>query len=197
MLRRDLGVDVTLESGPYGSFQVRVDDTAVVDGGALAFLGVLPSLDEIRAQVSNQLDTPVQDETNAAPDTRAADKTQTGKLRLVEEGGVKAIEGPPGEPLVTSVKDTDLIVEACFSNDVLTALLYAENLTDDFFDLSSGHAGAVLQKLRNYGIRLAVVCPPGSARFSTHFGEMLAEERQGQYFGVFETRRAAWEWLKQ
>jgi hypothetical protein len=52
MLRRELGVDVTLEPGPYGSFQVRVDETVVVDAGALAFLGVLPSLAEIRAQVS-------------------------------------------------------------------------------------------------------------------------------------------------
>ena len=41
MLRRDLGVDVDLESGPYGSFQVRSDDgTVLVDGGALAFAGV-------------------------------------------------------------------------------------------------------------------------------------------------------------
>lgn len=52
MLRRELGVDVTLETGPYGSFQVRVDDTVVVDAGALAFLGVLPSLAEIRTRVA-------------------------------------------------------------------------------------------------------------------------------------------------
>lgn len=45
------GIDVTLEAGPYGSFKVRVDDDVVVDGGALAFLGVLPTLKEIRSQV--------------------------------------------------------------------------------------------------------------------------------------------------
>lgn len=56
MLRRDLGADVELEPGPYGSFQVRVDDTLVVDGGALAFLGVLPTLDEIRTQVAQHLE---------------------------------------------------------------------------------------------------------------------------------------------
>ena len=50
MLERE-GIDVTLESGPYGSFKVRVDDEVVVDGGALAFLGVLPTLNEIREQV--------------------------------------------------------------------------------------------------------------------------------------------------
>ena len=55
MLRRDLGADVQLTAGPYGSFQVRVDDTTVVDGGALAFLGVLPTLHEIRRQVAQRL----------------------------------------------------------------------------------------------------------------------------------------------
>ena len=52
MLRRDLGADVTLEAGPYGSFKVSVDNETVVDGGRLAFLGVLPTLNEIRAQVA-------------------------------------------------------------------------------------------------------------------------------------------------
>lgn len=54
MLRRDLGVEVTLEAGPYGSFQVRADDEVVVTGGPLAFLGVLPSLSEIRSRVARQ-----------------------------------------------------------------------------------------------------------------------------------------------
>jgi len=64
MLRRDLGVDVELEAGPYGSFQVRVDDTAMVEGGALAFLGVLPTLDEIRTQVAQRLEGTAPDESS-------------------------------------------------------------------------------------------------------------------------------------
>ncbi len=56
MLRRDLAVDVDLESGPYGSFQVRADDgTVLVDGGAMAFMGILPPLAEIRARVSEKM----------------------------------------------------------------------------------------------------------------------------------------------
>jgi len=123
--------------------------------------------------------------------------TTRQKLRLVEEGGLKAMEGTPGEPLMADVGDADLVLEACFSNQVWTALLFAENLTPDFFDLSSGHAGAVLQRLRNYGVRLAVVCPPDAVRFSTRFEEMVAEERRGRYFGLFDTRDAAWAWIGQ
>ena len=55
MLRRDLGADVELVAGPYGSFEVRVDDKPVVEGGALAFLGVLPTLNEIRTEVAQHL----------------------------------------------------------------------------------------------------------------------------------------------
>lgn len=61
MLRRDLGADVTLEACPYGSFQVRVDDATVVDGGALAFLGVLPTLGEIRTRVAERLSVAAQE----------------------------------------------------------------------------------------------------------------------------------------
>lgn len=55
MLREDLGIDVTLEAGPYGSMNVRVDDEVVVDAGALAFLGILPGLNLIRTRVAEKL----------------------------------------------------------------------------------------------------------------------------------------------
>jgi hypothetical protein len=98
---------------------------------------------------------------------------------------------------MASADDARLVLEACFSDGVDAAILYAENLPGAFFDLSSGQAGAVLQKLRNYRVRLAVVCPPGSVQQSSRFGEMLAEERQGRDFGLFETRSAAWEWVRE
>jgi hypothetical protein len=87
------------------------------------------------------------------------------------------------------------LLEACFSAGARAALLYAENLPAAFFDLSSGQAGAVLQKLRTYGVRLAVVSPPGQVEVSTRFGEMVAEESRGRHFGLFETREAARAWL--
>jgi hypothetical protein len=89
------------------------------------------------------------------------------------------------------------VIEACLSDSATAALLYAANMTPAFFDLSSGEAGEILQKLRNYRIRLAIVCPPGSVRFSSRFGEMLADERRGTHFGIFETRHEASQWLQQ
>ncbi|WP_437618613.1 DUF4180 domain-containing protein [Sorangium sp. So ce1151] len=118
------------------------------------------------------------------------------ELTMVDEGGVQFVEGAPGQGLMSSVRDVDRVIEACFSDRVGCALLYAANLTPAFFDLSSGEAGATLQKLRNYRIRLAVVCPPGGVDFSSRFGEVVAEERRGSDFGVFETREAAVAWIR-
>jgi hypothetical protein len=86
--------------------------------------------------------------------------------------------------------DTARLVEVCLSSNVQRALLYPRNLPSNFFDLSSGAAGEILQKLQSFGIRLAVVCTPGSVRFSRRFPEAFGRE-----FQVFETRSAACAWL--
>ena len=116
-------------------------------------------------------------------------------LTIVDEGGVRVAEGQPEDPFVTKAGDIGRVIEACFSGGARRVLLYPPNLPPGFFDLSSGDAGTILQKLRNYGIRLAVVCAPGRVAFSSRFGEMLAEERRGMHFGVFDTRDAARAWL--
>jgi len=59
MLRRELGIDVELEPGPYGSFVVSVDGETVVDGGPLAFMGVLPRLADVRARVAERIRGPL------------------------------------------------------------------------------------------------------------------------------------------
>jgi hypothetical protein len=119
------------------------------------------------------------------------------KLTLVDEQGLTFVEGVPDEAFLASAHDVDRLLEACFSDRATAALLYATNLTPAFFDLSSGEAGIILQKLRNYHIRLAVVCPRGSVVFSSRFNELVAEEMRGTHFGLFETRQAASDWLHQ
>jgi hypothetical protein len=108
---------------------------------------------------------------------------------------MKFKEWAPREALMRRVDDAGLVIEGCYSNGMDAALLYAENLTANFFDLSSGEAGAILQKLRTYRIRIAVVYSPESVRFSSRFGEMAAEEGRSGYFRLFESGEAAREWL--
>ncbi|MDI1444459.1 DUF4180 domain-containing protein [Polyangium sp. 6x1] len=114
---------------------------------------------------------------------------------IVDEGGVTVVEGQPEQAFLTSARDVDLVIEACFGSQAGCALLYAANLPAAFFDLSSRVAGDILQKLRNYRIRLAVVCPPGSVEYSSRFGEMVTEENRGEHFAMFETRADAVQWI--
>jgi hypothetical protein len=86
------------------------------------------------------------------------------------------------------------VIAACFEHGARALLLYSENLSERFFDLSSGEAGEILQKLRNYHIRLAVVGSP-DLRLSSRFGELLADEHRGSHFRLLNTRAAAQEWL--
>ena len=116
-------------------------------------------------------------------------------LTIREEGGIRFVEGPPGEPLFRSVDDATRLVESCFSNKARCAILYAPNLTTGFFDLSSGEAGAILQKVRQYRIRFAVVCTPGTVQFSKRFAEMTEEEARGKHFRVVDSVDAAREWF--
>jgi len=54
-LRREFGTEVDLVHGRYGEFKVLVDDKIVIDGGALAFLGVLPSTQEVLVKVQDAI----------------------------------------------------------------------------------------------------------------------------------------------
>jgi hypothetical protein len=55
-LRRELAIDVDTEHGRYGEYKVLVDGEVVIDGGALAALGVLPSarktIETVRGRLS-------------------------------------------------------------------------------------------------------------------------------------------------
>jgi hypothetical protein len=57
-LRKELGVDPVLVEGHYGELSVQVDGEEVINGGALAFLGILPSLRRIRDAVAAKLNAP-------------------------------------------------------------------------------------------------------------------------------------------
>jgi hypothetical protein len=57
VLRKTLGIEVDEIAGRYGEFTVLVDGEAVMSGGPLAILGVLPSADAVREVVQRRLGT--------------------------------------------------------------------------------------------------------------------------------------------
>ena len=68
-LRKELGIDAVLVEGDYGELSVQVDGEEVINGGALAFLGVLPSLRRIRDAVAAKVGAPQ----NSPPSSQSPD----------------------------------------------------------------------------------------------------------------------------
>ena len=77
----------------------------------------------------------------------------TGTLSDVNGTAVYAYAGPP---LRAERDASDLIGQAGFEGAALVAVP-VDALDPSFFELSSGLAGAVVQKFVQYGLRLAVV----------------------------------------
>jgi len=115
---------------------------------------------------------------------------------VTEVAGIRVLEGAPGTTLLTRAADVNLLLEECFSTGARAIVLHAENLPVAFFDLSSGVAGEMLQKLRTYGgFRLAVI--EGATPPSSRFAEMEAEERWKGHFALCNSLSAAYDWLSE
>jgi hypothetical protein len=54
-LRRELQADVEMVKGRYGQFKIAVGGVTVIDGGAAAFLAIMPSRAKIVAAVRDRL----------------------------------------------------------------------------------------------------------------------------------------------
>lgn len=59
--------------------------------------------------------------------------------------------------LLKSEQDAIRLLEEIFSSGAYKVILHQENIDPGFFDLSTGFAGAVLQKFVNYDIQLAII----------------------------------------
>ncbi len=116
------------------------------------------------------------------------------KIEVLNAHGTPVVAGVRAASVLGEIADLDRVLEVCMGNGARALLLYAENLTPRFFDLRSGEAGEVLQKLRTYGLKLALIAcaedlPAG------HFREMVGEEARGSDFRIFPDRDAGLAWL--
>jgi PadR family transcriptional regulator AphA len=113
--------------------------------------------------------------------------------RRVEKDGKAYIELLPGGR-IASEQDAVDVVGACGEEGVVGVLLREENLSDDFFDLKTGLAGAVLLKWSTYAVKAAAVVSPGKIG-NGKFYEFVLETNRGRQFFVANDRKAAEEWL--
>lgn len=85
-------------------------------------------------------------------------------------------------------------VTACIESGKRCLLLEDGTLPPVFVDLSTGVAGAMVQRLTQYGIRMAAVVPDPSAH-SRSFQDFAREANKGAQFRFFPDRESAIGWL--
>jgi hypothetical protein len=113
-------------------------------------------------------------------------------IRIAEK---QYIAGIPGKKLIQTEADVTRILELCYENDTNRVLLFAENFSDHFFDLSSGEAGMILQKFSVYFVKVAAVLSLDKLPHSHKFEEMATEANSGNQFRIFNDLQQAEQWL--
>lgn len=109
----------------------------------------------------------------------------------IERDGVRIVERLAP---IERVDDALALVARCIEHDTTRVLIEARVLPDAFFALRSRFAGEFLQKLENYGIRVAAVLPT-DADHGERFAEFVAEAKRGARFRIFASRDDAETWL--
>ena len=96
---------------------------------------------------------------------------------------------------ISTDRDASDLIAACHEYGSNRLLLRQAALSPVFFDLESGLAGLLLQKLTNYRIRAVLVASDDSVYRGTRFAELQTETNRGDQFGIFSDRAAAEAWL--
>lgn len=116
------------------------------------------------------------------------------RLRFEEHAGEQVASLVGAELAVSTEQDAvDLIGNASFAG-ARGLLLEAGQLAPEFFDLTSGLAGAVLQKAINYRLKLAVLLPTAKERGGA-LSAFINESNEGNHVRFLSDRGAALDWL--
>lgn len=82
----------------------------------------------------------------------------------------------------------------CAENNTNNLCIPSQALSDQFFQLSSGSAGGILQKLVNYQIRTAIVLEE-EMELPLRFREMMLEANKSNEYRFFSSKNEAEQWL--
>lgn len=97
-------------------------------------------------------------------------------------GGRTVYVCDPAGPAVAREADALDLIGASYGQAVEWIALPSARLSADFFDLRSGLAGAVLQKLVNYGLRVAILGDLGrETAASKALADFVSESNRGAH----------------
>ncbi len=96
-----------------------------------------------------------------------------------------------GTPLITGAQSAlDLIASVGFEHNVAKIAISKSAISEDFFKLSTGIAGEVMQKFVNYGYRLAII-GDFSHYTSKPLHDYIYECNNGKHLNFVATEQAA------
>ena len=115
-------------------------------------------------------------------------------IQRVEKQGKIYIDCRAGGGQLRGEQEALELVGACGENETDRVLLQEGSLSEDFFNLRTGAAGAALLKFSTYRLRVAAVISPEFVKRGK-FEDMVIETNRGSQFRVFPTVEAAEQWL--
>lgn len=98
-----------------------------------------------------------------------------------------------GELLIGDEQDAVDLIALCGEENTNRLILFADNLSQEFFDLKTGLAGKVFQKFSNYRVKCGLVIH--SQMDKGRFHEMLVELNRQQSIHFFTKLEEAEEWI--
>jgi PadR family transcriptional regulator, regulatory protein AphA len=113
---------------------------------------------------------------------------------LIERNKVKIAMCILDGTRISSEADAIEAVAACGEYGTDKLIIPGNSLSETFYDLKSGLAGAVLLKFSNYSIKTAVIVAAemiGQGKFY----EFVLETNRGKEFRVFQDHEKALDWL--
>lgn len=113
---------------------------------------------------------------------------------VINNENVKYIEFISSETKLSTEQDALDLIAVCFENEAGLIMLHGEVLSEDFFKLGTGVAGAILQKLVNYHIATAAIIPD-EITSKGRFREMTLEANKSSHFRIFSSKVEAEKWL--
>ncbi|MBN2522959.1 MAG: DUF4180 domain-containing protein [Bacteroidales bacterium] len=92
------------------------------------------------------------------------------KIETSEVNGTNIAEVASEKIEIKNVQDALDLMGNCDYRGARRIILHKKNISTEFFDLSTGIAGEILQKFSTYRVKLAIV-----GDFSGHFGKSLKD----------------------
>jgi hypothetical protein len=113
--------------------------------------------------------------------------------RIKQRNGILYMVAAEGELLVGDEQDAIDLIALAGEENTNRLILFADNLSQEFFDLKTQLAGAIFQKFSNYRVICAIVIPAYLDKGRFH--EMLIEMNRRSSIHFSASLEEAEEWI--